>query len=163
MSRQNLRKNYYKLNASNSCFNEIPTYTLELYFYEWLKENKICSSDNKILYNLIFLYIYNEAKYFINHFKRNLNLSQDFETITSDDFKLKLYNFIGILFAFYFYSINDLEKIDSIFKKFYDSKKIPTLEEIISDYDLNYEDIINFKYGKKLAKNLYGYNGGTNE
>ena len=62
MSRQNLRKNYYKLNASNSCFNEIPTYTLELYFYEWLKENKICSSDNKILYNLIFLYIYNEAK-----------------------------------------------------------------------------------------------------
>lgn len=163
MSRQNLRKNYYKLNASNSCFNEIPTYTLELYFYEWLKENKICSSDNKILYNLIFLYIYNEAKYFINYFKRNLNLSQDFETITSDDFKLKLYNFIGILFAFYFYSINDLEKIDSIFKKFYDSKKIPTLEEIISDYDLNYEDIINFKYGKKLAKNLYGYNGGTNE
>lgn len=163
MSRQNLRKNYYKLNASNSCFNEIPTYTLELYFYEWLKENKIYSSDNKILYNLIFLYIYNEAKYFINYFKRNLNLSQDFETITSDDFKLKLYNFIGILFAFYFYSINDLEKIDSIFKKFYDSKKIPTLEEIISDYDLNYEDIINFKYGKKLAKNLYGYNGGTNE
>lgn len=163
MSRQNLRKNYYKLNASNSCFNEIPTYTLELYFYEWLKENKICSSDNKILYNLIFLYIYNEAKYFINYFKKNLNLSQDFETITSDDFKLKLYNFIGILFAFYFYSINDLEKIDSIFKKFYDSKKIPSLEEIISDYDLNYEDIINFKYGKKLAKNLYGYNGGTNE
>ncbi len=54
MSRQNLNKNYYKINASNSCFNEIPTYTLELYFYEWLKENKICSSDNKILYNLIF-------------------------------------------------------------------------------------------------------------
>lgn len=163
MSRQNFSKNYYKINASNSCFNEIPTYTLELYFYEWLKENRICSNDNKILYNLIFLYIYNEAKYFINYFKKNLNLSQNFETIISDDFKLKLYDFIGILFAFYFYSIKDLEKIDSIFKKFYDSKKIPTLKEIISDYGLNYEDIINFKYGKKLAKNLYGYNGGTNE
>lgn len=163
MSRQNLNKNYYKINASNSCFNEIPTYTLELYFYNWLKENKICSSDNKTLYNLIFLDIYKESKYFFNYFKRNLNLSQDFETITSDDFKLKLYNFIGILFAFYFYSINDLEKIDSIFKKFYDSKEIPSLEEIISDYNLNYEDIINFKYGKKIAKKLYGYNGGTNE
>ena len=163
MSRQNLNKNYYKINASNSCFNEIPTYTLELYFYNWLKENKICSSDNKTLYNLIFLDIYKESKYFLNYFKRNLNLTQDFETITSDDFKLKLYNFIGILFAFYFYSINDLEKIDSIFKKFYDSKEIPSLEEIISDYNLNYEDIINFKYGKKIAKNLYGYNGGTNE
>lgn len=163
MSRQNLSKNYYKINASNSCFNEIPTYTLELYFYNWLKENKICSSDNKTLYNLIFLYIYKESKYFFNYFKKDLNLSQDFETITSDDFKLKLYNFIGILFAFYFYSINDLEKIDSIFKKIYDSKEIPSLEEIISDYNLNYEDIINFKYGKKIAKNLYGYNGGTNE
>lgn len=162
---RNLFKNSTELNILNSNISEIPSYTLELYFFEWLKSKKICLEDNYILKNNFFNLLLDIAHYFANLFDNQdfIFTKNDFANFASIEKKyiLNIDTFIGKSFACYLYSLNDIEKVNYLIDKLFQNKDVMSLEEIIRKNNLDYEDIINFESGKKLIKKIYT-NGGIN-
>lgn len=159
---RNLFKNSTELNIINSNISEIPSYTLELYFFDWLKSKKICLEDNYILKNNFFYLLLSFANNFVDLFdnKDFIFTKNNFASIEKN-YTYNIDSFIGKAFACYLYSLNDIEKVNYLIDKLFQNKDIMSLEEIIRKNNLDYEDIINFESGKKLIKKIYT-NGGIN-
>ena len=127
---------------------EIPPYTIELFFYDYLSSIDFNRHDINLLYN-----IYSASlKVIVKNCYHNYYCKKDLNDNDMNIVNSQIDTLYGKALGIYLYSLNDKEKAIHLIDTINIESCSKILPDIIKDNNMDYDDIVNFKSGSSLIR-----------
>ena len=125
---------------------EIPPYTIELFFYDYLNKIGFNKNDVNLLYNIYSASLKVIAKdCYCNYYRKKNFKDNDINLVNS-----QISTLYGKALGIYLYSLNNKEKAINLIDIINIESCSKILPDIIKDNNMDYDDIVSFESGSKL-------------